>query len=54
MNAYPIPRVDDTLDELKDGNLYAHLDLAYGLWRVRVRNKDVHKTAFLTPDGLME
>jgi hypothetical protein len=31
-DAYPLPRVDDTLDELKDANFYTHLDLAYGLW----------------------
>jgi hypothetical protein len=30
-DAYPLPRVDDTLDELKDANLYTHLDLASGL-----------------------
>jgi hypothetical protein len=27
-DAYPFPRVDNTLDELKDANLYIHLDLA--------------------------
>jgi hypothetical protein len=53
-DAYPLPRVDDTLDELKDANFYTHLDLASGLWQVRVRNQDIHKTAFQTPDGLME
>jgi hypothetical protein len=35
-DAYPLPRVDDTLDELKDANFYTHLDLASGLWQVRV------------------
>jgi hypothetical protein len=29
-DAYPLPRVDDTLDELKDANFYTHLDLACG------------------------
>jgi hypothetical protein len=29
---YPIPRVDDTLDELKDANFYTHLDLVFGFW----------------------
>jgi hypothetical protein len=53
-DAYPLPRVDDTLDELKDANFYTHLDLASGFWQVRVRDMDVHKTAFQTPDGLME
>jgi hypothetical protein len=37
-DAYPLPRVDDTLDELKDANFYTHLDLASGFWQVRVRD----------------
>jgi hypothetical protein len=53
-DAYPLPRVDDTLDELKDANFYTHLDLASSFWHVRVRDKDVHKTAFQSLDGLME
>jgi hypothetical protein len=53
-DAYPLPRVDDTLDELKDANFYTHLDLASGFWQVRVRDKDIHKTAFQTHEGLME
>jgi hypothetical protein len=53
-DAYPLPRVDDTLDELKDANFYTHLDLASGFWQVRVRDHDINKTAFQTPDGLME
>jgi hypothetical protein len=53
-DAYPLPRVDDTLDELKDANFYTHLDLASGFWQVQMRDKDIHKTAFQTHDGLME
>jgi hypothetical protein len=53
-DAYPLPRVDDTLDDLKDANFYTHLDLVSGFWQVRVRDKDIHKTAFQTHDGLME
>jgi hypothetical protein len=54
-DAYPLPRVDDDIvDELRDANFYTHLDLAYGCWQVRVRNLDIHKTAFQTLDGLME
>jgi hypothetical protein len=53
-DAYPLPRVGDTLDELKEANFYTHLDLAYGFWQVRVHDKDIHKTALHTPDGLME
>jgi hypothetical protein len=50
-DAYPLPRLDDTLDELKDANFYTHLDLASGFWQVRVRDKDIHKTAIQTHDG---
>jgi hypothetical protein len=53
-DAYPLPRVDDTLDELKDANIYTHLDLASCFSQVRVRDQDIHKTAFQTLDGLME
>jgi hypothetical protein len=53
-DAYPLPRVDDTLDELKDANVYTHLDLASCFWQVRVRDKDIHKPAFQTPNDLME
>jgi hypothetical protein len=53
-DAYPLPRVDDTLDELKDANFYTHLDLACGFLQVPMRNQDIHKTAFQTHDGLME
>jgi hypothetical protein len=53
-DAYPLPRVDDTLNELKDANFYTHLDLASGFSQVRMRDQDIHKTAFQTPDGLME
>jgi hypothetical protein len=53
-DAHPLPRVDDALDELKDANFYTHLDLASGFSQVRVHDKDIHKTAFQTLDGLME
>jgi hypothetical protein len=42
-DAYPLLRVDDSLDDLKDANFYTHLDLALGLWQVRVRDHDIHK-----------
>jgi hypothetical protein len=53
-DAYPLPRVEDTLDELKDANFYYHHDLACGLWQFRVRDHDIHKIAFQTIHGLME
>jgi hypothetical protein len=37
-DAYPLPRVDDTLDELKDAIFHTHLHLAFGFRQVRVRD----------------
>jgi hypothetical protein len=48
---FRVCRMDDTLDELKDANFYTHLDLASSFWQVRVRDHDIHKTAFQTHDG---
>jgi hypothetical protein len=50
-DAYPLLQVVDTLDELKDANFYIHLDLASSLWQARVRDQDIHKTAFPAHDG---
>jgi hypothetical protein len=41
-DSYPLMRVDNTLDELKDVNFYIHLDIAYGSWQVRMRDQDIH------------
>jgi hypothetical protein len=46
--------VGDTLAELKDANSFTHLDFAYGFREDRVRDEDIHKTAFITPHGRME
>ena len=50
-NAYPLPRVDDTLAGSK---LFSTLDLATGYWQVEVANEDKNKTAFSTPEGLYQ
>jgi hypothetical protein len=52
-DAYPLPRVDDTLNELKRISTLTSTSPQV-FWQVRVRDHDIHNTAFHTLDGLME
>ena len=53
-DAYPLPRVDDTLDMLGGLKYFTTLDLASGYWQVEVAEEDQLKTAFTTPEGLFQ
>jgi hypothetical protein len=53
-NRYPMPRVDDLLDQLAGKTILSTTDLAQGFWQVRITPEDCPKTAFRTPDGHWE
>ena len=46
-DAYPLPRIVQTIDALQSEGYFSLLDLASGYWQVPVAEKDRHKTAFL-------
>ena len=50
-DAYPIPRIDDTLDSLYGSKWFAVLDLKAGYWQVPIKEDDKEKTAFKTSAG---
>eukprot|EP00731_Ephydatia_muelleri_P005611 Em0002g1787a len=53
-DAYPLPRIDDTLEMLSESQLFSTLDLASGYWQVELEEEDRAKTAFCTNEGLFE
>ncbi|KAJ9513279.1 hypothetical protein QJQ45_001317 [Haematococcus lacustris] len=48
---YPLPRIDDLLDQVRGKKVFSSLDLQSGYHQIRITPEDVPKTAFLTPMG---
>lgn len=53
-DVYPLPRIDDSLDRLRNARYFSSMDLKSGYWQIEVDPRDREKTAFVTPDGLYE
>ena len=53
-DAYPLPRVDDLIDNLKDARCFTVLDMKTSFYQFKVKASDRPKTAFVCCEGLFQ
>ena len=53
-DVYPIPRIEQILEELEGKTLFTALDIRWGYHNIRIRKEDQWKAAFKTPYGLFK
>jgi hypothetical protein len=53
-DAYPLPDINEILDQLGRSKYLSCVDMAMGYYQIEVEEKDREKTAFSTKDGHWE
>ena len=50
-DTFPIPRIDDCIDKIKNSKYVTKFDLLKGFWQIRLIERAKEIKAFVTPDG---
>lgn len=54
VDPFPLPRTDDTHDNLAGSSVFSKLDFKSGYWQIRMEEKSIPKTAFSVHNGHYE
>lgn len=50
-NRYPLPRIDDLMDQLVGARVFSKTDMSLGYHQIRLKMKDIPKIVFRTRYG---
>ena len=53
-DTFPIPRIDDCIDNIGQAKYVTKFDLLKGFWQIPLTNRAKEISAFVTPDGLYQ
>lgn len=53
-DGYPLPLIEDQLDQLQDARVFSTIDLKNGFFHVRMDESSMKYTSFIVPDGQYE
>jgi hypothetical protein len=53
-NKYPLPRIEDLLDQMNGASVFSKIDLRSGYHQLKIWESDISKTAICTQYGLYE
>ncbi|KAL0551993.1 hypothetical protein IC582_011086 [Cucumis melo] len=51
-NRYPLPRINDLFDQLKEVTIFSKIDLCSGYHQLRIRNSDILRLPFVLDMGI--
>ena len=53
-DSYPLPRIDEIVEEFREAQYMTCNDMFWGFYHIKLKDEDIHKTAFSTGTGCFE